>query len=154
MFIFFLACSNVIIVGKHLPGAKNRAADALSQDDKASFLSQVPSAHGDLIKISQRLLEVLVLKQPDWTELLFSKGLADSTQRTYQSAQKRFLTFCREGDFKASQVLLCRYVSYLAEPNLKYKTIKAYLSIIRFLHIAEGAEDPFEPNLLRLQYVL
>ena len=29
-----------------------------------------------------------------------------------------------------------------------------YLSVIRFLHIAEGEADPFKPTLLRLHYIL
>lgn len=48
---------------------------------------------------------------------------------------------------------MCRYVSYLAESNLKYRTIKAYLSAIRFLHIAEGESDPFLKEKPRLHYI-
>lgn len=53
-----------------------------------------------------------------------------------------------------SEQVLCRYVSYLAESGLKHRTIKSYLSAIRFLHIAEGEADPFKASHLRLQYVL
>ena len=49
---------------------------------------------------------------------------------------------------------MCRYVSYLAEASLKHRTIKVYLSALRFLHIAEGEEDPFQPTLHRLHYIL
>jgi site-specific recombinase XerC len=76
----------------------------------------------------------------------FAKGLADSTQRTYRSGQKRFLDFCEAGGFKAvpaSETILCRFVGFLAESGLKSRTIKVYLSAIRFLHIAEGVGDPF-----------
>ncbi len=85
------------------------------------------------------------------------KGLADSTQRTYRSAQKRFLSFCKAGNFRAvpaAEEVLCRYVSRLAGEGLKHRTIKAYLAGIRFLHVAEGADDPFQPSLLRLHYIL
>ena len=37
---------------------------------------------------------------------------------------------------------------------VKHRTIKCYLSVIRFLHIAEGEADPFKSSHLRLQYVL
>ena len=87
----------------------------------------------------------------------FAKGLAVSTQRSYKSAQKRFLTFCKDGNFRpipASEAVLCRFVSYLADQKLKYRTIKTYLAGIRFMHIAEGQEDPFKPSLHRLQYSL
>lgn len=87
----------------------------------------------------------------------FAKGLADSTQRTYRSAQNRYLTFCREGNVRAvpvTEAVLCCYVSHLAKDNLKHKTIKVYLSAVRYLQIAERGDDPFQPSLLRLQYVL
>ena len=75
----------------------------------------------------------------------------------YQSAQNRFLAFCREGHFlavPASLETLCHYVSHLADSGLKHRTIKAYLSAIRFLHIAEGAQDPFRPTHEKLEYIL
>ncbi len=46
------------------------------------------------------------------------------------------------------------FVAHLAKEGLKYRTMKAYLSAIRHLHIAEGAPDPFQAPLCRLQYVL
>lgn len=45
-------------------------------------------------------------------------------------------------------------MSYLAKEKLKHSTIKSYLSAVRFLHISEGLDDPFQPSLNRLQYVL
>lgn len=50
--------------------------------------------------------------------------------------------------------VLCSFVSQIAEAGIKHRTIKVYLSAIRFLHIAEGEKDPFEPAHHRLQYVL
>ena len=41
---FFLANYNVILKGEHLPGVDNREVDALSRDDHATFLAQVPTA--------------------------------------------------------------------------------------------------------------
>ena len=90
-------------------------------------------------------------------ERFFAKGLASSTQRTYKSAQKRYLQFCKDGAFiplPSSQSILCRFVSHLANQGLKHRTIKAYLSAVRFLHIAEGREDPFISHFPRLQYTL
>ena len=87
----------------------------------------------------------------------FMRGLADSTQKSYRSGQNRYLRFCGNASYTAvpaSESVLCHFVSYLAHQNLKHKTIKVYLSAIRFLHIMEGAEDPFQPSRLRLQYVL
>ena len=54
----------------------------------------------------------------------------------------------------ASEQVLCYFVAYLASSKLKHRTIKAYLSAVRYLHIAEGVNDPFTPSMHRLQYVL
>ena len=83
-----------------------------------------------------------------------AKALAESTQQSYQSAQRRFLHFCNEGNFRAVPASLGCYVSYLAERGLKHNTIKVYLSTIHFLHISGGEADPFKPTLLWLQYIL
>ena len=90
-------------------------------------------------------------------ENLFTIGLAASTQRSYRSGQNRYLQFCRKGNIQplpTSETTLCRFVSYLAEENLTHRTIKAYLSAIRYLHICEGCMDPFQNHMHRLQYTL
>ena len=45
-------------------------------------------------------------------------------------------------------------MSYLAKQGLRHRTLKAYLSAIRHLHIAEGMEDPFQAHFHRLHYTL
>ena len=40
--------------------------------------------------------------------------------------------------------VLCQFVSLLAKEKLKHRTIKAYLSAVRFLQIKEGTGDPFQ----------
>ena len=87
----------------------------------------------------------------------FTKGLAESTQRTYSCGQKKYLSFCRAGSFRAvpaTETVLCRFVASMAKAGLKHRTMKVYLSAVRFLHIAEGAGDPFLPALHRLQYIM
>ena len=87
----------------------------------------------------------------------FTKGLADSTCQTYKSAENRFLMFCRDAalhPLPASGSTLCYLVATLARDNLKHSSIKAYLSAVQFLHIAEGFSDPFLPSLQRLQHTL
>ena len=39
--------------------------------------------------------------------------------------------------------MLCAYVSFLANDNLKHSTIKVYLSAVRQLQVAAGGSDPF-----------
>ena len=54
----------------------------------------------------------------------------------------------------ASEDVLVLFVSQLAKDGLKHRTIKAYLSAVRFLHIAEGRGDPFLSPLNRLHYTI
>ena len=54
----------------------------------------------------------------------------------------------------ASELVLSQFVSYLAREKLTHRTIKVYLSAVRFLHIEGGMDDPFKPPLLRLEYIL
>lgn len=87
----------------------------------------------------------------------FVKGLAGTTHKVYGSAQRRYWTFCRRVNEKpvpAAESTLCRFVSCLAAEKLKHRTIKTYLSGIRYLHIAEGEGDPFTRPLHRLEYTL
>lgn len=82
----------------------------------------------------------------DLIRFYFAKGLAPLTQRTYKAAQDRYLKFCLEGQFDpipVTQSVLCAYVSFLANDNLKHSTIKVYLSGVRQLQIAAGGTDPF-----------
>lgn len=84
---------------------------------------------------------------------LFTKGIAESTQRTYKSGQTRFLNFCALGNFTAvpvTETVLCYFVARLSNEGLKHRTIKVYLSAVRHLHIAEGKEDPFLCPMNRL----
>ncbi len=85
------------------------------------------------------------------SQTYFSKGLADSTQRTYGSG---YLRFCRESGVQAvpaSERSCCLFATHLAEEGLTHKTIKVYLAGVRFLHIAES---PFTLVLHRLEYIL
>ena len=93
----------------------------------------------------------------DLVHRFFLKGLADSTLRSYKSAQKRYGSFCAGvgmHPLPASEEGLCRFVAKLAEEGLKHRTIKAYLSGVRHLHIMEGLADPFKQPLEQLHYVL
>ena len=64
---FVMASHNIVIVGEHIPGVENGAADALSRNNAASFLTQVPSANREPAMIPPELLQLLVHSQHDWT---------------------------------------------------------------------------------------
>ena len=87
----------------------------------------------------------------------FAKGLADSSQKTYKSGENRYLRFCQSvhcSPLPASEETLCKFVSYVARQGLKHRTIKTYLSAIRFLHIRSGYRDPFLSHMPRLGYTV
>ena len=84
-------------------------------------------------------------------------SLSQSTMRSYSSGQRRYYNFCsRSGHnpFPTSEPVLCQFVSFLAIEQLKHKTIKSYLSSVRFLQILQCGTDPFIRDLPRLTYVL
>ena len=90
-------------------------------------------------------------------EHYFRNGLAPSTQKTYSSAKKRYLQFCKDKSLSplpAPEKQLCQFVSSLAIQSLCHNTIKSYLAAIRHLHIAEGYGDPHIHAMTRLEQVL
>ncbi len=66
---------NVIVVGQHIPGVENRAADSLSRNDTATFYSQVPLTDKDPTVIPPELKEMLVSCRPDWTSITWTSLL-------------------------------------------------------------------------------
>ncbi len=54
----------------------------------------------------------------------------------------------------ATETILSYFVTQLAREGLKHRSIKAYLSAVRFLQISEGKGDPFVLPLHRLHYIL
>ncbi len=72
-----------------------------------------------------------------------------SSQRTYSSAQKRFINFCTEHGFlngngspcPAPEIVILRFIAFLSD-TCKASSIKVYLAAVRSLHINEGFQDP------------
>ena len=90
-------------------------------------------------------------------DFYFQHAIANSTQRTYASAQSRFLSFCRDFSLQplpVNEALLCRFVSFLALQNLSHSSIKGYLSAIRRLQIAQGLPDPLISQMAKLEGVV
>ena len=87
-----------------------------------------------------------------------AQGLAPSTQRTYQSALRKFTGFCTSysivSPFPVSEAILCYYATHLACQQLSPQTIKIYLSAIRHMQITLGLPEPKEfSSLPRLRLV-
>jgi len=96
--VFLAAKFNFWFVASHIPGFKNVAADALSQDALSSFFSQVPQANPHPTNIPPPLV-MLVSQDITWTcesssGILYSR-FSPSSHQTYQSAERRYLVFCK-----------------------------------------------------------
>ena len=84
-------------------------------------------------------------------------ALAASTQRTYQSAQRRYISFCSYYSIHplpVTELNLCLFVSHLASNNVSHKSIKCYLSAVRHLHIAAVGSELGIGDMTLLGYVL
>ena len=67
-----------------------------------------------------------------------------STQKTYASYKRSYLTFCEQAGYvplPATPTMICEYVAYLCD-RLAYSSILKYLGIIRVMHLDVGLEDP------------
>ena len=87
----------------------------------------------------------------------FRSSLAPSTQRSYESAKRRYLQFClnaSKSPLPLTEDNLCSFAAYLASVGLAYQTIKSYLSATKHLHIESGFGDPHIDSMLRLEHVL
>ena len=79
--------------------------------------------------------------------------------KAYQSGENRFIKFCINNDLcpgdRVSEAVLCKFVAHLADEGLKHRTIKTYLSGVRYFQIRKGRPDPFRGSSMpRLDYVM
>ena len=87
----------------------------------------------------------------------YNRALAPSTQRTYNSAQSRYVSFCSSFNLSPlplTQSGLCKFVAFLATEGVAHKSIKGYLSALRHWHISSCGSDPNINSLPTLAYVL
>jgi hypothetical protein len=84
-------------------------------------------------------------KVEDALRQFYANGLAASTQKSYSSGQKRFLSFCNKFNLSAippSEHTLLLFISQLGVDGLSLATIKSYLSSVRNLLINAGITAP------------
>ena len=80
-----------------------------------------------------------------------------STRKTYQVAERRYITFCNSFalmPLPTSEAILCYYVACLGQQGLAHTSIRTYLSGVRQLQIAHGLEDPKIDQMPRLRQIL
>ena len=110
--------------------------------------------------VSQTLINVLLDPRIDWLSQtwmqLFTsickQGLAESTQRTYQSGFKHFHVFCMKLEVMVSlpvnEQLLCQFAAFLAQQELSSQIVKTYLTATHNLQISLGFPDPCDTSSL------
>ena len=154
-----------MLVSQHLPDRENREADCLSRDALYSFQQLVLNAHPQPMILPIPLMHGLIHRHPDWTlqewrariSFYFAHGLAGSSQKTYKSAEKRYLTFCSMQNISSLPLyesVLCKFVTHRAYESLQYRSIKTFLSGLRYFQISADLGDTYQAHMPKLNYVL
>ena len=135
-----------------IPGKVNKASDALSRFHFKEFKSIVPDANSASLYVPPLLLHKLPVSALDseWIQLM-SMAWAPSTIRTYCSAQRQFLNFCKQFSqvnqdksiLPASEITILRFIAY-AGRRLSASSVRNYLSAVRNLHLVFGFPDPMK----------
>ena len=84
------------------------------------------------------------------------QALAASTQKSYNSAKRRYIQFCALHHIHPTPLneqTLCRYVAYLANEGVAHSSIKCYLAALRHLHIEQDLGDPHISSMPKLELV-
>ena len=88
---------------------------------------------------------------------LFAAGLAATSQRTYQTGERKYVTFCQVHKltpFLAMEPVLTAFVATLHTQGLAVRTVKSYLAAVCHTQIAIGLGDPQIGSMPQLEYVL
>ena len=126
---FFSAQYHICIKAKHVPGAHNLAADALSRNHLPVFFSCTPQAAKAPITCPRTAdptagtavprLDIGRLK--DNVSFYLGKALAPSMLRTYSSGQRHYVQFCTDAALQPwplTERVLCLFVAHLGVEKL------------------------------------
>ena len=165
--LFFLEASmQFVSIALHVPGVQNEVADALSRNNMSAFFRLAPQSNSKRLtnptgtamgRRSSRTRELDLSALENLVHFYTKEALAPATRRAYSSAQRRYLSFCTQfklNPIPTSESILCAYVAFLAKDNVKYKSIKMYLSAIRNLQIVSRHRNLFSSPLPLLEQVL
>ena len=86
-------------------------------------------------------------------DYFFSKGLAESTKRSYAVARARYHRFCEGKGWTPvpiSEQVVCAFVASLALEGLAGSSIKVYLAEVRQAQVEKGFPDPNWGGMPRL----
>ena len=146
---FIMAKYNFVASGAHI---HNDLAEALSRNNSHCFLSHYPQAQQGCPRASGTLSNLSArLGLASLDQAVEQSALAPTSQRTYASAQQRYVCFCISFGLAPLPV---QFASHLANETLAHSTIKGYLSAIRHLQRASGFPDPATSNIPKLEWVI
>ena len=85
--------------------------------------------------------------------------VAPSTRAAYRFAMRRCHNFCVrfkiQNPFPLTETIICHFVAFLGQEGLKHRTLKVYLSGLRFAQIHQALGNPFlKDSMPLLGYVL
>ncbi|MCG8625194.1 MAG: site-specific integrase [Proteobacteria bacterium] len=86
----------------------------------------------------------------------FTKGLAKSTQKSYQSGIRRYESFCarlNRPTLPAREETVSVFVAALAKEGVSHTSLKVYLAAVRHYQIQNGQGDPGMSQRVRLEYI-
>ena len=139
----------------------NHLVGDLSRNNLSSFFRKVPDASKAGLSVtvppesvggSQHGLGLAALGPS--VRRYFQEGLAPATHRSYDTAARRFGSFCERFQlvepFPVSQTMLCSFAAHLADQGLSPQTIKTYLAGVRNMQLSLGLPDPRDQSSLRM----
>ena len=137
--LYFVEATHRFELGStYITSSDNDLADDLSRNNLSSFYSKVPQANKEPARVP--------------VQHYFHHGLASSTHKSYDSALRRFYSFCTKYDvftpFPVTEKLLCYFAAALASEGLAPQTIKCYLSGVRSMQISLGLPPPRDQSSL------
>lgn len=164
LWVLFYLCAffEFDILAVHAPGQRNRGADAISCNNIEVFHSQVlyASREPSVVSVEVQLGLSIVgscWRSPEW-KIWFADSLAPSTVRAYTLAQERYAEFCLPPNYipllPLNENRLCRFSVWMAAQSISVRTIKSYLSGLRYLQMQRMGHDLQMSSMVTLHYML
>ena len=88
---------------------------------------------------------------------LFGSGISTATRASYNSSRRRYTAFCYQfglTPFPLSETILCRFVAFLFNQSVSARSIRCYLSALRYTQISLNLPDPSLISMPILAYVI
>ena len=87
---------------------------------------------------------------------LLDQRISKSTHSVYQSGWRQYVKFCRDHGhppLPLSEHILCQFAAVMSQ-SITWKTLRSYLSALRFFQIHANLPDSSLSSFPRLTYIL